>query len=94
MSKHKPTISLDDKHFGAILNCAIRYCIGRQTYMPALVIDYITPLLPYVNMKTLLCFKRDLSDVTYFGDEEIDKPMWMRFKANVEYELQKRGEGV
>ena len=90
MSKHKPTISLDDKDFGAVLNCAIRYCIGRQTYMPGLVIDFITPLLPYLSNKTLWCMERDLSDATYFGDESIDTPVWMKFKANVEYEVRRR----
>ena len=23
-----------NEDFGAVLNCAVRYCIGRQTYMP------------------------------------------------------------
>lgn len=30
---------MDD--FGAVLNCAVRYCIGRATYMPGLVTDWI-----------------------------------------------------
>lgn len=29
--------------FGAICNCAVRYAVGRRTYMPDLVIDFITP---------------------------------------------------
>ena len=52
----KPQIDLSDDNFGAVLNCAVRYAIGRRTYMPGLVIDYITPLLPYLNNKTLWCF--------------------------------------
>ena len=92
MSKTELTINIDDERFGAILNCAVRYCKGRQSYMPGLVIDFITPLLPYVSRRTLWCFERDLSDATYFGDEDIDKPLWMEFKTSVEYELQKRGE--
>ena len=90
MSKTKLNIDLDDDYLGAVFNCAIRYCIGRQTYMPKLVIDFITPCLPYLSDKSLWCMERDLSDATYFGDESIDTPMWMKFKANVEYEVKRR----
>ena len=30
-----------DKDFTGILICAVRYCLGRQTYMPGLVINWI-----------------------------------------------------
>lgn len=92
MEKTKLHIDIDDENFGAVLNCAVRYCIGRQTYMPSLAVGFITPLLPYVNDKTLRCFERDLSDATYFGNESIDTQLWMQFKANVKYELNRRDE--
>jgi hypothetical protein len=92
-------IDLTDDDFGAILNSAIRYCFGRQTYMPSLVIDFITPLLPYLNTKTIRVFNQDLTENYYdrdvwkpFGDVHIDEPTWMKFKADVENELTKRGE--
>lgn len=90
MAKTKLTIDLEDEDFGAVLNCAIRYCIGRQSYMPSLVIDFIRPLLPYLSERTLRCMEKDLSDATYFGDENIDKPMWLQFKTEVEYEIKRR----
>lgn len=93
MNKTKLNINLDDDNLGAVLNCAVRYCIGRQTYMSKLVIDFVTPLLPYVSRRTLWCFEKDLADATYYGDENIDKPMWLKFKAIVEYEIRKRGLG-
>ena len=46
---------------GAGLNCAVRYARGRQTYMPGLVIDQITPILKDCSDKTLWCFERDVS---------------------------------
>lgn len=46
---------------GAVLNCAVRYALGRQTYMPGLVIDQITPILKDCSDKTLWCFERDVS---------------------------------
>lgn len=29
-----------DDDFGAICNCAVRYAVGRRTYMPDLVLDF------------------------------------------------------
>ena len=46
--------------FGAVLICAVRYCIGRQTYMPELVINFIRPLLPKLDSKTLTVMERDI----------------------------------
>ena len=41
-SKRKNKISLPlDDDFGAVLICAVRYCIGRRTYMPDLVVSWI-----------------------------------------------------
>ena len=48
----KPQTDFTDDDFGAVLNCAVRYAIGRQTYMPGLVIDFIRPMLPYLNNAT------------------------------------------
>lgn len=44
-------ISDQNNDFGAVLICAVRYCIGRQTYMPGLVIDFIRPLLSKLDSK-------------------------------------------
>lgn len=92
MDKIKPVVKLDDDDFGAILNCAVRYAIGRQTYMPSLVISYITPLLPYITNKTLGVFKRDYESATSYGDVRIDKPMWDKFYAAVCEEINRRNK--
>ena len=46
-----------DDDFGALCNCAVRYCFGRRSYMPKVILDYITPLLPKLNDRTVECFK-------------------------------------
>ncbi len=48
--------------FGAICNCAVRYCLGRRPYMSSLVCGYITPLLPELTDTTLGCFERDIAE--------------------------------
>ena len=79
-----------DDDFGAVLNCAVRYALGRRTYMPHLVIDYIVPILPSLTDKTLWCFERDLSSATNFGDSQIDEPHWREFLKLVKDEIEGR----
>lgn len=68
MSDRKPKIDLSDDDFGAVINCAIRYCLGRRTYMPGLVCGYVKPLLPYLNDRTLCCMERDIRTAPSYGD--------------------------
>lgn len=77
-----PKIELGDDFFGAVLNCAVRYCLGRSSYMPGLVIDYITPMLPRLTKKTLWCFERDIEGCENYG-MDMDKEKWMEFLAKV-----------
>ena len=89
----KPKIDIEDDDFQTILNCAVRYSLGRQTYMPHLVVNYIKPLLPYLDNRTLYVFKRDIEeaiDDNRTGDPNIDKPIWLDFFTLVSEELSKR----
>ena len=45
-------IDLHDDNFGAVLNCAIRYCLGRRTYMPSYVIEIISKSFVSSNLLT------------------------------------------
>ena len=88
-------IDIKDEDFGAVLICAVRYCLGRQTYMPGLITGYITPLLPHISDKTLRCMETDLSKPDLyggFGNEKIDEPIWIKFRSNVQEEIQRRKE--
>lgn len=77
--------------FGAVLNCAVRYCLGRRTYMPKLVMDVIRPLLPDLSEKTLWCFEKDIEKAEDYGDD-IDKENWMQFISEVKAERERRCE--
>ena len=88
-------IDIKDKDFGALLICAVRYCLGRQTYMPGLIIGYITPLLQRISDNTLRCMETDLSQPDLyggFGDKKIDEPIWIKFRCDIQEEIQKRKE--
>jgi hypothetical protein len=89
----KPVIRLDDDDFGAVLNWAVRYCLGRMTYAPSMTIEFITPLLPYLSMKTLWCFERDIDERKKDGRSfgmDLDEEMWMRFWEAVKVEMERR----
>lgn len=75
-------MDLADDDFGAVINCAIRYCLGRRTYMPGLVCGYVRPLLPYLSDKTLCCMERDIRDAPSYGDV-CDVDTWMRMLVEV-----------
>ena len=81
--------------FGAVCNCAARYCLGRQSYMPSLVCGYITPLLPKLTDKTLDCFERDIAERKRtgfdFGDS-YDYETWDAFYKAVCKEIEGRKE--
>jgi hypothetical protein len=90
---NKPIIDPSDDNFGAVLNCAIRYSLGRQTYMPHLVMDFARPLLPQLSDRTLWCIERDIKEAeTYggYGSHVIDEPHWKAFLAEVEAEVDRR----
>ena len=85
-----------NKDFETILLCAVRYAIGRKTYMPSLVIDYITPLLPYLSEDALKLIANEITEHdTYesgLGDEMIDRPYWDQFLRKIRLEIGGRNE--
>ena len=84
-----------NKDLETILLCAIRYAIGRQTYMPSLVIDYITPLLSHLSYNTLGLIAAEIIDHSYdggLGDDMIDRLYWLNFKRKILAEMGRRGD--
>ena len=92
----EPQVGGVDKDFETILLCAVRYAIGRQTYIPSRVIDYITPLLPYLSEDVLkLIADEIIGHYTYegaLGDEKIDRPYWEQFLRKIRLEIGDRNE--
>ena len=81
--------------FGTLAICAIRYCQGRETYMPDLVRGIIVPHLPDISDKDLRVMIDDCDfqeRMKLWGDATIDKPGWIRWKEILLAE-QKRRDG-
>ena len=82
-----------DRDFGTICGCAVRYSLGRQTYISSLVQDYIKRNIEYIDSRSLAVMARDIKEAPSYGNKTIDKPGWMNFLAVLEKELKDRGYG-
>ena len=71
--------------FELMMISALRYAIGRYTYMPGITIDYIRYLIPQLSAKTLFVMKRDIN-------EEIERYQRMEHELYMAKEWQKLAE--
>lgn len=86
-------MTIDNDDFGTIAICAIRYCQGRQTYMPSTVQKILKPFLPRLSDKDLTVMLEDCEHqrkCELYGDPVIDKPEWIRWKESLEAEKKRR----
>ena len=87
------TIKLTQNNFGTLAICAIRYCQGRQSYMPDLVRGVIKPYLKDISDKDLSIMIEDCDfqkRMDLYGDEHIDKPGWLQWEELLKEEKERR----
>jgi len=85
--------NITQEDFGTLAICAIRYCQGRQRYMPDLVRGIVAPHLPDLSDKDLrvMLYDCDYQErMNLYGDEHIDKPGWIRWKELLNAEKRRR----
>lgn len=91
------TIDVDKMDFEAILISAFRYALGRQTYIPSIVVNFMRPLLPQLSDNCLVVICKDIEDKHQsltrnpLGDPLVDKPLWEEFYAEV---MDERGNRI
>ena len=86
-------IEIDQKDFGTLCICAIRYCHGRQTYMPSLVQGIVRGHLGKFSDSDLKVMLDDCDfqrRMNLYGDELIDKPGWLKWEQTVIEEMERR----
>ena len=86
-------IELSQDDFSALAICAIRYCHGRQTYMPDLVRGIIRPHIKELSDKDLSVMIEDCDfqeRMHLYGDERIDKPGWIKWADELKAEKERR----
>ena len=96
-----------DPYFGTICLCAMRYALGRQTYMPGLVQDYIRAHIGEIDGNAIQVMIRDIEEadkisehklsdgrvikIDGLGDTVIDRPGWLRL---LEFLKERRDENA
>lgn len=88
-------IMIITEEFECVLTAAIRYSLGRQTYMPSVVVGYIMPLLSDLSDKFLYVTMRDIDEQRAKGEKAlgsptIDRPVWDEFYSKVKSEYERR----
>jgi len=71
-----------DDDFGCVINSAVRYAIGRNTYMPDVVVRFVFKYLPVLDTRTLSVIKKDIEP--YLEDENLPyRATWLTLKFAV-----------
>ena len=89
---HGWVVIADD--FEAMMICALRYSIGRETYMPGIAIDYISYLAPQLSANTLFVMQRDIRE-TITSYSRIKRKLymeteWIKLESELRTEYEKK----
>lgn len=86
-----------DENGGTLLICAVRYALGRYSYMPRLVMSEIAPMLERLSNKTLYVMRRDVAEFLATPRHEYDgcvmddyRDQWDMFLQQIEAEMELR----
>ena len=86
-------IDINQRDFGTLCICAIRYCQGRQSYMPSIVRRIVKESISNISDMDLEAMLRDCKfqdDMNMYGDELIDKPKWIEWREFLQKEQERR----
>ena len=90
-TKKPEVIQMISDEEGMIINFAVRYAIGRQTYAPSAVIQYVTPRLHLLKDPTLVVLYNDMNSITKtVATSDFYFPLYKQFFAAIKAELDKR----
>lgn len=85
---------LDTDDFGAICNCAVRYAIGRRSYMPSIVCGFMKAAIRHLNEKTIGCMERDIREAEKYGwgyGDTCDYYEWMKLLKVIHKHMDENG---
>ena len=78
-----------DDDFGCIINSAVRYSLGRYTYMPSTVAEFVLKYLNYLDNKTISVMICDIDEALKNEDLPLRK-IWVELKSKLEIEMHER----
>ena len=80
-----------DQDFGCIINSALRYAIGRHTYMPGVVRDFIRRYMNVLDSRTLVVAIRDIDEELRIGDL-VEAEEWSLLRSELQTRLDETQE--
>ena len=94
LKEHPKMIDPSDERFGEMLNSALRYALGRMSYIVQDTADYIRPLIPYIDDRTLFVMNRDIEEAAEMNGlgMKMDAEIWTALRADIVREIEKRKE--
>ncbi len=81
-----------DTDFSTIVGCALRYALGRYTYMPSTVKGFIERHIEAITEKDLNVMISDIEDKMKYNKELPYKELWLELRDDLVVELKKREE--
>ena len=78
-----------DDDFGCIINSAVRYSLGRYTYMPLTVAEFVLKYLNYLDNKTISVMICDIDEALKNEDLPLRK-IWVELRSKLEVETYSR----
>ena len=82
-----------DDDFGCIVNSALRYAIGRHTYMPGVVRDFIRKYMNVLDSRTLVVAIRDIDEELRLGDLD-EANEWSLLRSELQTRLDEMKENA
>ena len=73
-----------------LITCAVRYALGRQSYMPSAVMDELKPLLDKMSMRNLQVMQADITEYIERVSADWNLRYWMDFLNDVNDEIERR----
>ena len=81
-----------DSDFSTIVCCALRYALGRYTYIPSTVMGFIERHIEAITENDLNAMIRDIEVKMKYNKELPYKELWLELRDDLVVELKKREE--
>ncbi len=76
-----------DDDFGCIINSALRYSIGRHTYMPSVVADFVRKYMNVLDTKTIGIMIDDIDREFQYRDKIDYADLWRSLQSDLRKRL-------
>ena len=85
----RPKIIPESPTFGMMMCSAVRYALGRMTYITGATCDFITPLVPYLDTSALQNINKDITDHAEMNQlgMDIDRVKWLKLRSEIQKEI-------